>query len=120
MASRQIRIDPATQLEINVVSRSPHVLGYRVWSRPTNASGAWNQVADGDTSDNIPDNTKIRVAANTSLTYWFGIGGNPNTHYRALLILSQDGQILNDGTLIEEGTSDGNGFAVVEKRVELI
>lgn len=120
MASRQVKIDTTKQLEINVVSRSPHVVGYRIWTRAPNAV-AWSQVADGDTADNIPDSTKLQpVASGVSLTYWFGIGGNPNTHYRALLILSQDGAVLNDGTLIEEGATDANGFAVVEKELVFV
>jgi hypothetical protein len=78
-------------------------------------------VADGDTADNVPDSQKLGpLGAGTSLAYWFGIGGNPNSQYRAVLMLSQDGQALQDGTLIEEGATDASGFAVVERELELV
>jgi len=117
MASRQIRIDPQRELEINVISRSPHVAGYRLWTRTTN-TGPWTVVADGDTQDNLPDSKRLGpLSSGTALAYWFGIGGNPNSHYRAVLLLSQGGTVLPDGTLIEEGATDAAGFAVVEKEV---
>jgi hypothetical protein len=121
MASRQIRISPQKPLEMNVVSHSPHVVGYRIWTRAAGATGPWDQVADGDTADNIPDSTAIAAPpAGTSLAYWLGIGGNPNSPYQALVILSQGGEILIDGTFIEEGVTNGDGFAVAKNQVELI
>jgi hypothetical protein len=78
-------------------------------------------VADGDSQDNVPDNIRLGpFSSSTALTYWFGLGGNPNSHYRAVLVVSQGGAILQDGTLIEEGATDANGFAVVEKEVAFI
>jgi len=118
MAIREIKMDPGKPLEVNVVSRSPHVLGYRVWTHTPQSTGPWQQVADGRTDDNVPDNALVPpLATGSSLAYWFGLGGNPGTQYRALLLLSQDGQMLNDGTIIEEGVTDANGFAVVERQV---
>jgi hypothetical protein len=121
MASRQVKMDPSKPLEVNVVSRSPHVVGYRIWTRPPGALGPWTQAADGNTNDNIPDATLLPpLPSGASLAYWFGVGGNPGTHYRALLILSQSGEVLIDGTLIEEGATDANGFAVLEREVSFL
>jgi hypothetical protein len=117
MASRQIALDPQKELEINVISRSPHVLGYRLWTRTGN-TGLWTVVADGDTQDDVPDSKRLGpLATGTALVYWFGIAGNPNSHYRSVLVLSQGGVVLQDGTQIEEGATDASGFAVVEREV---
>jgi hypothetical protein len=117
MPARQIHIDSNMPIELNIVSKSPHVVAYRIWTR-TPPAVAWTQAADGDTQDNIPDDAQLSaLPSGTSLTYWFGIGGNPGTFYRALLLISQSGKVLDDATLIEEGTTDANGFAVVEKEV---
>ena len=53
----------------------------------------------------------------TQLTEGTDQAGNPGTKYRALLLLSQGGQMLTDGTIIEEGVTDSKGFAVVESQV---
>jgi hypothetical protein len=116
----QLRIDATKPLELNIVPRSPHVVGYRIWTRQS-AAAPWVQVADGDTVDNVPDNYAVGpLPPGSALTYWFGIGGNPSSHYRALLLIGQDGAILEGGALIEEGATSSEGFAVVEKELSFV
>jgi hypothetical protein len=56
----------------------------------------------------------------TVLDYWFGIGGNPMTAWRALLTVSQDGRIVPGGLCTESGTTDDVGIDMRETEVAFV
>jgi len=118
-APKPIRHDATKEVQISVVSRSPHVVAYRLWfKRPGDA--AWTRIGDGTTADDVPDSvTSGPFPDGTLIAYWLGIGGNANTKYRTLVIFSQEGNVLPGGTCIEEDKVDADGLAVVEGYVEL-
>lgn len=117
MPTKQIVLDPSKPLEVNVVSHSPHVAAYRVWTWPAGVSG-WTKVGEGSTADNVPDFFSTGpLAAQSKLHYWLGIGGNPGTNYRVIVTLGQSGQILPQGTIVVQGTVNASGIDIVMDEV---
>lgn len=116
--SKQVPADPQRLVEINVVSQSPHVVAYRIWSRPP--GGTWATLAEGHTGDAIPDFNRVGpFPRGSEIAYWLGIGGNPRTSFHALVTLGQDGKILPDGACPEIGKTDADGVAVREEVIGL-
>jgi hypothetical protein len=109
--STQATVDPAKPFQASVVSESPHVVSYRLWYEIP--GGTWQVFGDGGTDDNAPD---VFVAGpvpkGSQVAYWLGIGGNPNTAYRAVVQIAQDSGPVSGGKCVEEGNADAVGTAV--------
>lgn len=119
MADVTLQIDPAASIEVNFVSRSKHVVAYRLWDRDT-AQEQWQVVADGHTADHIPDLVSVpKVPRGAQLAFWLAIGGDPNSQYEALVTVSQRGKILDHGSLIERGGANDKGVAEVQVLIDL-
>jgi hypothetical protein len=104
-----VKASPGVPITVTVVSQSPHVVAYRFWSRQPGQD--WVLVREGDTRDDVPDSFNTEALPKDSeLLYWLGIGGNPNTPYRALVTLDQNAKRLEGGTCSEDGNTDGNGY----------
>jgi hypothetical protein len=119
MADATLKIDPAAPIEVSFVVRSKHVVAYRLWVDPQ-TKGRWQIVGDGHTADHIPDLVTVSpVSAGDQLAFWLGIGGDPNSQYEVLVTFSQNGKILQDGTLVERGTTNEKGVAEVRVFIDL-
>lgn len=117
---RLLRRDPAKGIEINVIGRSPHVVAYRMWLKKPGET-VWTKIGEGHTADNKPDFLTVAPAGDdTELDYALSIGGNANTTYRAIVTFAQDGKVLEDGTNLHTGKTDGVGFASDASRVKFI
>lgn len=115
---RTLAIDHGEPLDVNIVSKSPHVVAYRLWRQLP--GGPWVVCADGDTADDISDHTTVdKLPPGGKLSYWLGIGGNPNTQYRTLVTIAQKGRIVDGGSFIEPGTTNAQGVAEVLVIIEL-
>jgi len=116
---KPVKHDPKKPLQISVVSKSPHVVAYRLWSNtPTDAE--WAVIGDGTTGDDTPDTVEVGPYPNgTQIAYWLGIGGNPNSRYTVLVLFAQDGSLLEGGTSLVQGRVDSDGLAIEEGTVEL-
>src|SRR3954467_3903428 len=102
-AKRNARIDPSARLHVNVVNQSPHVVAYKIWIKRPGQD--WTAVGQGHTADQVADFLDLDpLAKGAMLDYWFGIGGNAQTNWRALLTLSQNGRIVDGGLCDEHGT----------------
>ena len=120
MATSQVTIDPTRPLQVNFISTSPHVVVYRLWKRVA-AEQPWVRVRDGSSDDDVPDFVEVPALPSGALVaWWLGIGGKPRSKYRAVVTLGQDGQVLAGGTFVEEGMTDGQGFAVADRTVALV
>ncbi len=113
MASKTVTIQAGKPVEFNLVVHSPHVVAYRIWTR-TAKQGDWQDVHGGRTDDLKPEFKALSVTGGMRLAYWLGVGGNPGTQFRVIMTLGQDGQLLANGTLVVEGTTDSSGVARVE------
>lgn len=113
MACRIVTIQAGKPVEFNLVVHSPHVVDYRIWTRTANQS-EWQDVHRGTTNDPQPEFKALSVTNGMRLAYWLHVGGNPGTHFRVILTLGQDGQLLPNGKLLVEGTTDDSGVARVE------
>jgi hypothetical protein len=119
MADVTLRIDPAASIEVNFVVRSKHVVAYRLWVKTT-PPAQWQVVADGHTADHIPDLVTVPpVSPGAQLAFWLGIGGDPNSQYEVLVTISQNGKMLEDGSLIERGRTNEKGVAEVQVLIDL-
>jgi hypothetical protein len=119
MADVTLQIDPAASIEVNFVTRSKHVVAYRLWDRDT-AQGQWQVVADGHTADHVPDLVSVpKLPRGAQIAFWLGIGGDPNSQYEALVTVSQSGKILDNGSLIERGGANDKGVAEVQVLIDL-
>lgn len=117
--SRIADVDPAKPIDINVVGQSPHVIVYRIWLMLP--GDEWQVLATGSTADNIADHYhKGPLPEGTKLAYWFGIAGNPNTEWQALLSIAQDGRIVPGGACLEPGKTNAKGAAVRENQVTFV
>jgi len=105
-----VPIDHDAALDVNILSKSPHVVAYRLWLRSPRAD--WDMFAEGDSADEVSDHHELSgMSAGSRVAYWLGIGGNPNTQYRALVTIAQRGRILDGGSFIEEGSTNAQGVA---------
>jgi hypothetical protein len=117
---RPIQNDPDSPMEINIVGQSPHVFAYRFWAREPGAD-EWKVIAEGHTADDEPDFHSTGPFPDQSrIAYWVGIGGNPETDYRAVVTFSQDGAVVHGGAEILTGRTSDKGGAVEEREVVLI
>lgn len=118
MASVVLTIDPNKKLQTNVVSRSPHVVAYRFWCR--RPGSGWETIANGDTEDNVPDYAETGLfAGGDEIACEMALGGNPNTKYRTIVTFGQDGRVLENGTFIQEGSTNPKGLAWISIRTKL-
>ena len=98
------------ELDVNIVSKSPHVVAYRLWRQLP--QGQWEKCGEGHTADDIADHNLLKpLPEGARFAYWLGIGGNPNTQYRALVTIAQSGQIVDGGSFVEEGVANDEGVA---------
>jgi hypothetical protein len=119
IAKRIARVDPGLGLEVKVVSRSPHVVAYKIWVKRPGSD--WVSVGEGQTADQLPDSHSLDpLPKDTVLDYWLGIGGNAMTAWSALLTLEQNGRPVEGGECSENGTTDVVGVDMRETEVTLI
>jgi len=105
-----LSIDHGEELDVNIVSKSPHVVAYRLWRQLP--QGQWQVCGEGHTADDIADHNLLTpLPEGARFAYWLGIGGNPNTQYRALVTIAQGGQIVDGGSFLEEGVANAQGVA---------
>lgn len=113
---RSIHPNPGMPLGINVTCPTPDVLAYRLWTQQPGQP--WVILGTGSTSDNISDfYASGPHPLGTKIVYLFRFGGNPNTFYRGILNIAQDGHILPDGVIIEEGFTDEDGLAAHQDEI---
>lgn len=112
-------VDAGLPIDINVVGQSPHVVVYRIWVMRPGAQ--WEVIGTGSTADNIADHYRVGpYAEGTKLAYWFGIAGNPNTTWQALLSIAQNGKIVPGGACLEQGKTNAKGAGVRENQVTFV
>jgi len=110
-------IDPARSVGVNVACESPHVIAYKFWLMLP--GGSWQVVAKGQTGDNVADFFNVDPSPRgTRLAYWLGIGGNANTAFRAVVTLSQDGQMVPGGLCLESGSTNDDNVAQLQNEVD--
>ncbi len=115
MPDQEIRTDPSIPIDLNVTCTTPHVLVYKLWYRQP--GGQWVTIGQGSTTDNRPDHYQTGPhPVGTEVVYLFRIGGNAKTYYRAHLTIGQQGHLLADGLIVEEGWTDEDGLAGVQGR----
>lgn len=116
---RNATIDPARPVGINVACESPHVIAYRFWMMLP--GGKWQVVGEGQTGDDLAAFFPVGPAPKGArLAYWLGIGGNANSAFRAVVTLSQDGQMVQGGLCIEPGVTNDDHVAEVQSEVEFV
>jgi hypothetical protein len=110
-------INHGSALDVNILSKSPHIVAYRLWRRLSGTD--WVLFAEGDSADEVSDHHELSgMSAGSRVAYWLGIGGNPNTQYRALVTIAQAGRILDGGSFIEEGSTNAQGVAEAQAIIE--
>ena len=114
---KRVVVEPAKPIELTVASRSPHAVAYRIWSRAP--GGTWGKLADGHAGGDARTHRLGPVATGTGLAIWVGLGGHPHTRYRVALTIGQDGRVVETGTILLDGETNGQGVAQTEQRVEL-
>ncbi len=116
---RSISNDPTHQMDINVVSNSPHVVAYRIWHAPPGSS-TWTVITEGHTADQKSDHhAEGPFEDGGRLYYWLGIGGKAKSAFTAAVIFSQNGRIVDGGMCDESGKTDDEGAAIRETEVFL-
>ena len=119
MPDAELPVDHTIPIDVNFVSRSPHVVAYRLW-RQDAANGPWIMLGEGHTADHVPDLVNVSPSpVGSRLAYWLGIGGNPNTQYQGLVTVAQNGRIVDGGSLLENGRVNSQGVAEAHAFIDL-
>lgn len=120
MSTKPVTQDPNLPVMINVDCHSPHAVTYRLWVKPQGET-EWTILADGETSDGVSDTVQTGPHPNgTLIAWWFGIVGKDNSKYRCDVVFAQGDHVLEGGTCIEEGRTDGDGLATAGGRATLV
>lgn len=107
-----IHADPSAPIEVEVVGETPHVLAYRLWTKAP-GEDRWTVAAEGHSEDEIPDTHAIGpLALGTTVAWWLGVGGPPESWFRAALRFHQGGGILEGGERRVRGRTSNRGGAV--------
>lgn len=118
----EIDIDPSRKVEVNIadVSHSPTVFAYRLWFKPPGQSD-WQEFAKGDTRTPPPyHHARGGLPNNTKLLLKIALGSRKKADYHMVVTFLQEGVICANGILTEQGTTSGNGSAVIRREVALV
>jgi hypothetical protein len=111
-AESAILADPTAPIEVEVAAETPHVLAYRVWTKAP-GEDRWTVAAEGHSEDGVPDTAAIGPLALGSLVaWWLGIGGAPESWFRAAIRFRQAGELLAGGERRVRGRTGSRGGAV--------
>lgn len=114
-----VDIDISKPVAINLVCHSPHVVTYRMWQRAPDDEN-WATVAEGHTSDDVPDHASAGpLARGWKYAFHLIIVGHASTDFLVSVALSQDGRAVPGATFIEQGVLDSTRRAVRKKTVVL-
>lgn len=115
-----VDFDPEKRVSVGVEFESPHVVRYRLWYREL-GDERWTIFASG-TDERPTDETAHTyavgpLARESEIAYYFEFTGNPETVYRARLVLSQEhGELFTEQV---DGQTDVDGVAKEEGRFSL-
>ena len=107
---QDLRIDPDETIEVNVVAKSAHTMVCRLFVRAPGASG-WEIIKGPSGQDvfDVPHSQRIGPCAEGSTVgHWIGIGGSPNTNFRAVATYSQSGKVVVEGLFLHTGRVSGD------------
>jgi hypothetical protein len=108
--------DPATKVQIHIVSQSPHTFAYKLWFALPNAT-TW---ADLDTGTiETPEREYGPYPAGTKIAYGLLIGGNPQTDWKTQTMVSQGGTLLDCTPVPDTGVTSAKGVARRDNSVAL-
>ncbi len=114
-----IEADSTRPLEFEIAGESPHVFSYRFWYRLP-AEKRWTKFAEGHTGVALPDRFTVGpLVPNSEVSYWIGVGGHGNSAYRVHISVRQDGTEVPGGVFRHDGTTTGEGGAVVQNQLLL-
>lgn len=107
-----IHADPTAPVDVEVVGETPHVLAYKVWTKAP-GEDRWSVAAEGHSEDGIPDAHAVGpLALGTLVAWWVGVGGPPQSWFRATIRFRQAGEILEGGDRRMRGRTGSRGGAV--------
>lgn len=108
--------DPTQQVNVHVVSKSPHTFAYRLWvARP--GATAWEPLGTGTIDSAATDYGPF--PASTRLAYTLLMAGHPATDWKTEVLLSQRGAPLDCSPAAETGRTDEGGVARRDRAVAL-
>lgn len=107
-----IRADPSLPIDLEVAGETPHVLAYRVWTKAPGEK-RWVVAFEGHSEDGVVDLQPIGpFARGTLVAWWLGVGGPPDSWFRAAIRFGQAGRILDGGERRVRGRTNRRGGAV--------
>ena len=107
-----ILADPTAPIDVEVAGETPHVLAYKVWTKAP-GEDRWTVAAEGHSEDDLPDIHAIGpLALGTLVAWWLGVGGSPESWFRAVVRFRQRGAILEGGERRMRGRTGSRGGAV--------
>jgi hypothetical protein len=115
-------MDPNTPIDVTMRIDSPQVLVYRLWfKRPDD--NAWTIFATGTDEDAASATGHAYqigpLPSGSRISYQLIFSGNPQTTYRAEIVIAQGGEPLPGGEIDIEGTTDDGGVATAKGEVAL-
>jgi len=107
-----IHADPSAPIFVEVVGETPHVLAYRLWTKAP-GEDRWTVAAEGHSEDGVPYAHAIGpLALGTLVAWWLGVGGPPDSWFRAAIRFQQGGRGLEGGERRVRGRTGSRGGAV--------
>ncbi|HJR53969.1 MAG TPA: hypothetical protein VJ982_09645 [Gemmatimonadota bacterium] len=107
-----ILADPTAPIDVEIAGETPHVFAYKVWTKPP-GEDRWTVAAEGHSEDEISDAHPIGpLALGTLVAWWLGVGGPPESWFRAAIRFRQGGEMLAGGERRVRGRTGTRGGAV--------
>ena len=99
-------------IDLNLAGDTPHVIVYKFFTRGPLPTDDWQPLANGSTPPTGVYHKSFSTNQDGQLYYMLGVGSfAANSPFRVALTFSQNGKLLDSGTVIWAGTADASGTA---------
>jgi hypothetical protein len=116
-----VSYDPDVPVVVELRFDSPHVVTYHLWYALP--GGPWEKAATGTDEESVAVTSHRHQVgphpAGTRIGHLFLFVGNPETTFKAQLVITQNGQAVKGGMVSLQGQTNPDGAAVARGEVTL-
>lgn len=111
--------DDTKPVSWTIVVQSVHAIAYKLWLQIPDSED-WIVLKEDTSTNNIADTGNFTTERYSKFAYWFGIvSTEPNSEYWISVVLTQDGNVIENGLLQEKGKVNEDGVARLVEIVTL-
>ncbi len=111
MSQKDPVLNNSAPIDWSIIVNSVHGVAYKLWLQKPD-SDVWEVLLEGVSTDQIVDSGNFSAEKGTKFSYWLGIGSTqPKSTFRISVVLSQEGKVLENGLMQENGKVNDEGVA---------